>query len=277
MRYEVIPIIEKYLKDTLYHRDSNKTWENSFVAIQIQRRVNGECFSMQDHIRAMVYAMLSSGNAWSKVAAVTDGRGNIPVVDEIFCQYDCKQLQKVSCEQLHEKIKGIKCATQSTSAQMNVLFDNIHMLKEWEKLNGSIDEFYEKMIKIDSSMKALISVLSTIGSPFKLKQMDVALVCEYLRNVGFDLPKPDRHLRRILGKECLCFSEADMVPPYEAIDIVTKIACALSKPVAEVDYILWAYCAKEYGEVCTKKGQNCNTKCVVQKFCNKGGRCDETM
>lgn len=177
MRYEVIPIIEKYLKDTLYHRDSNKTWENSFVAIQIQRRVNGECFSTQDHIRAMVYAMLSSGNAWSRVTAVTDGRGNIPVVDEIFCQYDCKQLQKVSCEQLHEKIKGIKCATQSTSAQMNVLFDNIHMLKEWEKVNGSIDEFYEKMIKIDSSMKALISVLSTIGSPFKLKQMDVALVC----------------------------------------------------------------------------------------------------
>ena len=106
--------------------------------------------------------------------------------------------------------------------------------------------------------------------------MDVALVCEYLRNVGFDLPKPDRHLRRILGKECLCFSEKDMVPPYEAIDIVTKIASALSKPVAEVDYILWAYCAKEYGEVCTKR-QNCNTKCVVQNFCKKGGRCDETM
>ena len=47
-----------------------------------------------------------------------------------------------------------------------------------------------------------------------------------------------------------------MLSTMYMIDIVTKIACALSKPVAEVDYILWAYCAKEYGEVCTKKGQN---------------------
>ena len=85
---------------------------------------------------------------------------------------------------------------------------------------------------------------------------------------GDDISKPDRHIRRILGSKYLGCSESEIVPIYEAFDIVAEIAAELGKPVAEVDYILWSYCANGYGEVCTLNKPKCE-KCVVKEYCKK--------
>ena len=82
--------------------------------------------------------------------------------------------------------------------------------------------------------------------------MAEALVSEYLRNVGYDLAKPDRHLSKIWGSTGLGCSDKAEVPPYEVIDIVAEIANIVGKGPAEVDYILWSACAKGYGEKCIK-------------------------
>ncbi len=89
-----------------------------------------------------------------------------------------------------------------------------------------------------------------------------------LKNVGYDIAKPDRHIRRILGRNILDCSEHENAPVYEAIDIVAAIARQLNRPAAEVDYILWAYCAKNYGEICTKNNPHCD-RCVVKINCKK--------
>jgi hypothetical protein len=44
-----------------------------------------------------------------------------------------------------------------------------------------------------------------------LRQMRIPLVAEYLKNAGYDLPKPDTHVTRILSKPYLGFSEKDRV------------------------------------------------------------------
>lgn len=63
-------------------------------------------------------------------------------------------------------------------------------------------------------------------------------------------------------------SDKEEVPVYEAIDIMSCIANELNKPIAEVDYILWSYCAKGYGQMCTKSGANCD-RCVIKEYCFK--------
>lgn len=98
--------------------------------------------------------------------------------------------------------------------------------------------------------------------------MGEALTAEYLRNVGYDISKPDRHIRRILGSKYLGCSECEIVPIFEAFDIVAEIAEELNKSVAEVDYILWSYCAKDYGEICTKNKPKCDI-CAIKCYCNK--------
>lgn len=69
-------------------------------------------------------------------------------------------------------------------------------------------------------------------------------------------------------KDILGCSEKATVPVYEAFDIVAEIAAYMDKPCAEVDYILWSYCANGYGQICTKKNSKCN-ECVAQTVCRK--------
>lgn len=152
---------------------------------------------------------------------------------------------------------------------MTALFEeNIEKLLSFENVHGGIDNFYQHFIKADPSLNTLVLVLSENNSKYNLSQMGEALTAEYLRNVGYDISKPDRHIRRILGNKYLGCSESEIVPIYEAFDIVAEIAAELNMPVAEVDYILWSYCAKGYGEVCTLNKPKCDI-CAIKCYCNK--------
>lgn len=268
-KVNLISAMEEQLKNELLKGEPDKLWENGFIKKQIERRKKGkEPFTLQNHIRAMVYSMLSSGNQWANVAKNVDSAtGCIPDVDEIFYDYDIAKLKQSSAEQLRDDIRKIHCGTQSTFNQMKALLSvNIDVLCSLEEKYGAVDTYYQQSIDMDNTLKTLIVLLSTTDSTIKLEQMNIALVCEYLRNIGYDIPKPDRHICRILGSDYLALSDKKEVPPFEAFDIVVKLAELMEKPVAEVDYILWAYCAKGYGEVCTKKAPRC-VKCVAGKYC----------
>lgn len=266
----IVCAMEQHLRDGILKDKPHKLWENNFIKKQIDRRTAGGKFTVQDHIRAMVYSMLSSGNQWANVSENVDSAtGCIPAVDKIFYGYDVEKLKQSSAEQLRDNVKKIHCGTQSTFNQMNALLSkNIDLLCSLEEKYGAIDTYYQKFIEIDNSLKTLVVVLSTDGSISKPEQMNVALVCEYLRNVGYDIPKPDRHIRRILGSEYLALSDKPIVPEFEAFDLVVELAKIMKKPVAEVDYILWAYCAKGYGGVCKKTDFPCQSEnCVAKEHC----------
>lgn len=264
--------LNEILKDEPY-----KLWEENFIRKQIDKRNAGGKFTLTDHIRAMVYSMLSSGNQWANVAKNADSAtGCIPAVDEIFYDYDVEKLKQSSAEQLRENIKKIHCGTPSTFNQMKALLStNIDVLCSLEEKYGAVDTYYQKFIEIDDSLKTLVTVLSADVSVVKLEQMKVALVCEYLRNVGYDIPKPDRHIRRILGSDYLALSDEPIVPEFVAFDIVVALADKMKKPVAEVDYILWSYCAKGYGGICKKTDFPCQSEeCTARKYCRRknGGK-----
>lgn len=268
----IIYIIEQHLKEQLLKHTPEKLWEESFIKRQIERRQNGKAFTTKDHIRAMVYSMLSSGMSWNKVAKNMNPETKcITSVDKIFCDYDLEQLLKLTPTQLRDSIKGIHCATQSTLKQVEALLTvNVPKLLSIEKTYGTIDTYYQKFIEIDNTLKTLIILLSTTDGASKLEQMNVALVCEYLRNIGHDIPKPDRHICRILSSEYLAFSDKKAVTPFEAFDIIVELSKMTGKSAAEVDYILWSYCADGYGEVCTAKKAKCEI-CKVKKYCKKKG------
>lgn len=170
---------------------------------------------------------------------------------------------------MRDALKEIKCAGQSTFAQMEALLTvNIPKLQAWEKEYGAIDTYYQKFVEIDGTKKELVAALSASGGKDKMVQMDVALVCEYLRNIGHDIPKPDRHICRILGSEYLALSPEQAVPALAAFELVVEMAERMKKPAAEVDYILWSYCADGYGEICTKRTPKCKV-CVAAECCGR--------
>lgn len=248
MIVHAVDTMESYLNNKL---PETKLWEHSFIKKQIDRREYQENFTIEDHIRGMVYSMLSSGAKWDRVVdGIDDSTGKITPIDELFHNYNMEYILSSSSDFFTERIKEICGATQSTRKQMEALIkNNIPLLSKIENQYGSIDSCYKKYIAEDSTLKGLIEKLSSPESFFKMNQMGEALNAEYLRNVGYDIAKPDRHIRRILGSKILGCSKYETVPIYEAMDIIQSIAEQMGKHCAEVDYLLWMYCANGYGEV----------------------------
>lgn len=262
--------MDRYLREQAGAKDCSRLWEATYIRKQIERRRQGEHFSVQEHIRAMVYSMLSAGITWERVGGCVEREtGRILPVENIFQQCNPQKLLQDSPVRLTDKIKEQNFAGISTGKQMEALIEvNIPKLLRWEKEYGSIDDYYQKFIKEDASLKSLVRALSDSKSKDKLQQMGIALVSEYLRNAGYDIPKPDRHTRRILGSEILGLSEKKTAEPFEVFDIIGGLAEKMHKSPAEIDYILWSYCAKGYGEVCTAKEPGCGD-CVIHSFCNR--------
>ena len=276
---KMIEQMDEHLRTELLKKDGEvqeeKLWEKNFIRLQIEKRKNGDSFDVKDHIRAMVYSMFSGGQSWDKYAGETDScTGAITSVDTIFHDYEPKLLLKCSAKGLYEELKKIHLHSRFGLASIQALLTvNIPKLEKWEESEG-IDQYYRTYIQqgIDEKLpipeKILIQALSAPGSKDKLKGLGVPLVCEYLRNVGYNLPKPDGHLRRILGNEILGFSDAREPGEYQTIDLVFKIAAAAKKSAAETDYILWAYCSDGHGEICTSSNPKCNI-CVAAGLCKK--------
>lgn len=271
---EVIKRMDEHLRNELLKKDGaiqrEKLWENTYIKWQIDKRQSGGKFSTSDHIRAMVYSMLSSGIVWDRVSGhIDEATKQLTLIDEIFCQYDPEPLLHCEPEKLSNEIQKLHCASQYTAIQMQALIHiNIPKLIQLETEHGSIDTFYQKFISEDFTLKSLVKALSAPRSGYKLAQMGEALVAEYLKNVGYDIAKPDRHIRRILGRKILGCSTHEVVPIFEAFDIVAALAKELDRPAAEVDYILWSYCANGYGEICTSKNPKCDI-CATNKHCNR--------
>lgn len=269
--------MDRHLRTELLLKDGTvppqKLWENTYIKKQIDRRKSGGAFTLKDHVRGMVYSMITSGAPWSRLEDSIDmATGQIASIDEIFFQYDIDTLKNTDPAYLVERLLAQKLGTPYSDKQMNALVHvNIEKLLRLERTYGSIDSFYQKFIQADPSIKTLVKELSAYGKPTKFAQLGEALTAEYLRNVGYDIAKPDRHIRRILGRDTLGCSDSQTVPIYEAFDIVSEIAKAAGKCAAEVDYILWSYCAKGFGEICTVRNPKCR-QCVARNICkNIGG------
>lgn len=263
--------MEQYLDKTLPDKNDHRRWENTYIQRQIENRQNGCSFSISDHIRGMVYAMLSSGISWARVEQyINPETRQLPKIDEIFLDYDPRRLLRANPSDLYRKVLELKCGGIQTRKQMEALIHtNIPKLLQIEAKYSSIDAYYQDLIQKDPSMKSLVAALASAGRAYKMAQMAEALVCEYLRNVGYDLAKPDRHICRILGASTLACSEKEAVPVYDAMAIVARLAEELQKPCAEVDYILWSYCAKGFGNVCTKRNPCCR-ECPAVIYCTRG-------
>ncbi len=272
---QAVLLMEKQLCGLLTDK---KKWENTYIKKQIEKRESGGIFTLQDHIRAMVYSMLTSGAKWERMEQSIDiTTGQIGFIDEIFLQYDVKVLLKTSVSSLSAEIRQKKLGTQYIDNQLKALINvNIPKLLSIEKEYGSIDGFYQTYIEKDPSMKLLLKALSSGTSPHKYVQMDIALNAEYLRNVGYDIAKPDRHICRILSRDYLDCSEYgdinknEIARKNEALDIVKAIADKSEKKIAETDYILWSFCADGYGQICTSRNPKCDI-CSSVKICKRKG------
>lgn len=245
---QMFNILEGYLKDKVQDIDIT-------ILETVNARKNGKKFSFEEHLRGFVYAQLSALVSWKKI------KDNQSRLYEIFCNFDHLQLQEKSAEDLINEITEIKCHNPyTTKNQMRSLKANIETFERIEQDFGSLEKFITHSIPSN-----IIKLLADSHSAYKLKYAGVALVCEYLRNVGMDIIKPDVHIKRIASAERLNLVNAKN--DYKIIDEFQKLAEEIGISQVKMDYLLWNYCSKGYGEICTATPK-CN-ECVIREYCQK--------
>lgn len=216
-------------------KDNNYNYNRDNILKAYNSRKKGKKYSLTDHVEAMVFSLLSNQRPWNTIET---NRSNIK---KIFKDFDVEYIKKTDYQVFIDEICTLRCGNRQIHNQMKYLKDNIETLERIEKDFGSVDSYFN-----NTDIRILLKDLSR--GKYKLKQMDVPLVCEYLKNVGVDLVKPDVHICRILKR--LGYTESDKISNNEVINICSDIAKEYNMPLAEVDTILWQYCADNYFEIC---------------------------
>lgn len=218
-----------------------------------EKRSAGYEFNLNDHLEGIILSLLSNQRPWKQIA------DNLDNLEKIFLNYDAGKLQKADPEELSRQVKEIKCGNRNINRQMESIPYNIFILEKIEEKYGSIDNFITS-----KPVEEIAECLSDVKSPYKLKQMGMALTMEYLKNVGLSGMKPDTHLLRICGPERL-----NIIPetyPKEqllAFEIFSKDAMVTQ---TYLDNLIWIFGAKEYGEICSSSPK-CD-KCELTELCN---------
>jgi len=247
-------IVEK-LKLTLSNNkiDYKKIVEEFGQVASTEERVGGEEFTLRDHIRSLVLALLSNQRPWGPIEK------NLDKLKTIFFQYDPDKLQKANPLEILQKIKEIKCGNILINKQVKELSYNIKQFKRIIKEFGSVDNFLSKNSEESATM------LCDPESPYKLKNIGPALVMEYLRSVGIAGMKPDTHLLRICGSERLAIFPSS-VSIEQAKSLFNKFAEQADLNPSYLDNLFWIFGAKDYANICSAKPK-CDL-CDLVSCCN---------
>ena len=217
----------------------------------------GKHFGLDEHVKAMVYSLLTNKSVWSRIVPY------LPSIDRVFHNYDPEYIKGQEPDIFSEEIFAMKFGNMSTRKQMRALKGNIEILEQVETEYGSVDAYIT-----GTDVKEVVESFSKTGSKYKLGMMGEALVWEYLRNVGIDGVKPDTHIRRFLSGnrigEPMVQSPASMEDVYRHVDKLSKKTGLLK---AEIDNLIWSFCAEGYGEICTAN-PHCE-RCPIKSMCQR--------
>ena len=235
--------------------DSKGLRYESALNNQIKERKEGKEYSLREHIRALIYAMLTNQTKWRRIAP------HLAEIDELFLNYDPAVLKSTVGERFANKLFELKCGNISTIFQMNALSYNINILESIESEYGSVDLFV-----LSSPAHEIVQKLSKKDSKYKLKMFGEALAWEYLRNVGIDGAKPDVHLCRFFSGSRMGNGNHTPATTREVYNSVLELSKATGLSMTTIDNYIWSYCADGYGEICTSLPR-CSI-CEIRQQCN---------
>jgi endonuclease III len=222
----------------------------------VERRAAGGRFTLKDHVKGLLLALLSNQRPWLPIARAMEQ------IEEALLGFDPDDLERADPLELTARLVELRCGNRAVAKQMRDLARNIATLRRIEAEHGSLDAF------VTSAEPELIArQLSDSRSPYKVMQLGFTLATEYLRNVGISTAKPDLHVQRILGPERLgVFPDGTSLEGM--VQILATMAGDAGVSTSELDTLVWLFGAKGYGEICTASPA-CD-RCMLAVRCERG-------
>lgn len=253
---------------------NNKLNINRLIDKNIANRQNpGFVLKIENHIQAMVYALLTNQRPWYLI------KPHLKAIDILFNNYDPNDIYTqlgVDPDYYINGLKNLKCGNRAVNNQFcakNLKY-NIELFRTIEKKFGSIDSFmvpkasYDNFSLYDDQYSSIINKISDYNSDYKFRGFGKAIAAEYLRNIGVPDVKPDTHIRRFYSSSRMGDknNQANEATINQAIADITIAAQEAGLTRNEADNIVWSYCAKGFGEICTSNPK-CKC-CVICSLCN---------
>lgn len=222
----------------------------------VKDRSRGRVWTDDQVFEAMLLAVLSSNTVWSKVERV------LADLSELFDNCSLEAYASHSDSEIDNRFvswfEGRRAGSMSLRGGLVKLVLAARILLRHSKCHGSADDYFTSLMHqcADDPKRAAMR-LGGEGE-YKLPSLGVALAAETLKNLGFDVAKPDRHMMRAMGsfglvrfnrwKQAAGGRGSPESPSgkelFEVMTVAERVAEAAERSVVFVDNAIWLLCAK---------------------------------
>ena len=238
----------------------------------VKDRSEGRTWSDEEVFEGILLAVLSSNTIWSKVERVQAD------LSALFCGFSLESYASLSGTEIDNRFvpwfEDRRAGSMTLSLNLKLLIDAARKLLRYSKLNGGADQYFTSLLEHCDGDPKLAALLLGDNGEYKLPSLGVALAAEALKNLGFDVAKPERHLMRAMGSFGLVrfsnWTPGERGHPksrsrkllLEVMTVAEEIAVAAERPVVFVDNATWLLCARdevsltnsELGEIANTRG-----------------------
>lgn len=241
----------------------NPEWQIKINALgqieSLEKRRRGEEFTNNDVLEGIVKAVLSNSTDWSRVQRV------LPELRNRFFNFDLAKYANATTDDIERIVAWFQ---SHKSGSMTLKQDLIRLISTAKKLNAhatteraSADHYFSQVLNSANGDVVLATRMlgeENIAGGFKLPGLGIPLAAEAMKNLGYDVAKPDRHICRALA----CFglltfknwkdrsgtkspTSVSTQELFRAMRVMEYFAWSIGEPVSYVDQVLWLLCAKQ--------------------------------
>ena len=271
------------------HLDSDHPkWEKRLrdVAKVIEKRKAGGAWSDAEVFKGLLEAVLSGNTDWSRIERVLQDQER--EFRELFCGFSLEAYATLAPDEIDSRFvpwfMEWKAGSRTLKRSLINLIDAARKLAQHSRIHGTAESYFTSLMhRFDNDPKRVAFKLGRPGSKYKLPSLGVPLAAQVLKNLGFDVAKPDRHVLRAVGSFGLVRFErwpdrnknkSPARPSSEellkAMIAVEEIAESAHRRVGFVDSTIWLLCAKS-GLSLTNE-ELCD---IAREAENAGDRADE--
>ena len=163
----------------------------------VEARSRGRTWSDDAVFKAVSMAVLSSNTDWSKIERVQ------VELAELFAGFRLETYAALPASEIGDRFlpwfKKRKVGSMTLERDLVNLVGATRILLQYSRDHGMADGYFTSLMhRCEGDPKQAALRLGREGE-YKLPSLGVALAAEALKNLGFDVAKPDRHIMRAVG------------------------------------------------------------------------------
>jgi 3-methyladenine DNA glycosylase Tag len=238
--------------------DSKLQWHQRIADLRqvpaVQARATGLRLGDNEIFKSLVLAVLSNSTDWAKVERT------IPDLTALFQDFRIQDYAYSKSNDIDQKVSWFisrRAGSMTLRQDLNRMIVAAKQLLILVQEHGSLEKYLDElMLRFNGDASVVAVALGDPSSSCKLSSLGIPLAAEFLKNVGYDVCKPDRHINRAVGSfgwvQFRRWPDRSARKPPEAtaremqgvMQSMTEVAGRLGLLATYVDNAVWLLCAK---------------------------------